>query len=321
MCGIAGLVDYKGQVPELGKTLEDITDCLSHRGPDASGYWKDDDLRLGLGHRRLSILDLSELGSQPMISSTGRFVIDFNGEVYNFEEMRDELSRLGHSFRGSSDTEVLLAGFEQWGVVASLSKLNGMFAIAIHDRETKKLFLVRDRLGIKPLYYGWVNQIFVFASELKSFRTLPDFNNPINRSALREYMWHGYIPHPHCIYEGINSLIPGNYLEIDLGQGRLPEVSAPQAYWSLEDSIQDQEYDGDFEAASAELEILIKDSVKKRMISDVSLGAFLSGGIDSSLVVSLMQCQSNKAVKTFSIGFDEKKYDEAIFAKEVSFLF
>lgn len=318
MCGIAGLVDYKGHVDDLENTLKEITDCLSYRGPDASGYWKDDQLRLGLGHRRLSILDLSELGKQPMISSSGRFVIDFNGEVYNFQDLKDKLLSKGHSFRGQSDTEVLLAAFEEWGVSSSLSMLNGMFAIAIHDRESKKLFLVRDRLGIKPLYYGWVNQIFVFGSELKSFRSLPDFNNPINRSALREYMWHGYIPHPHCIYEGIQSLIPGSFLEIDLAAGRLPQVSAPQKYWSLEDSIQDQEYIGSFEKASNDLEALLLDSVGKRMISDVSLGAFLSGGIDSSLVVALMQHQSSNAVKTFSIGFEEKKYDEAVFAKDVS---
>ncbi len=319
MCGIAGLVDYRSRLGDLRKSTEDLTDCLSYRGPDASDYWTHEETRLGLGHRRLSILDLSELGKQPMKSASGRFIIDFNGEIYNFKGLRNSLKKIGHHFRSDSDTEVLLACFEEWGLEKSVSKFNGMFAFALFDRETRKLYLIRDRLGIKPLYYGWVNDVFAFGSELKPFKTLPEFRNPINRSALREYMWNGYVPHPYSIYEGISSLTPGHLVEIQLSEGGLPVVSRSRAYWTLEDAIASNgSFKGTEEDASRQLESLLLDSVSLRMIADVSLGAFLSGGIDSSLVVSLMQSQSNKAVKTFSIGFEEKKYDEAGFAREVA---
>ena len=312
--------------------LEGMTERLYVRGPDDSGAWLDPDLGVALGHRRLSIIDLSPEGHQPMLSRSGRFVLVFNGEIYNFRDLRAELIALGHSFRGGSDTEIMLAAFEQWGVAEALPRFAGMFAFAVWDRESRTLSLARDRIGEKPLYYGWNNRAFLFASELKAIRAFPDFRGAIDRGSLSLCMRHGYIPAPWSIYQGIYKLVPGSVLELALdtlkngpdGFSPWPEAQAqrkPARYWSLRsvcEAGRSQRFVGTPEQACDELDRLLKLIISQEMIADVPLGAFLSGGIDSSLVVSLMQAQSSIPVRTFSIGFHEESYNEAHFAKAVA---
>jgi asparagine synthase (glutamine-hydrolysing) len=290
---------------------------LRHRGPEDEGVWVDPACGVAFGHRRLSVIDLSPAGHQPMHSRCGRYVITFNGELYNFKGLRAELEQLGHGFRGHSDTEVLLAAITHWGVERSLEKFNGMFAFALWDRQEKTLYLSRDRAGEKPLYYGWANRTLLFASELKSLHAHPDFRGDIDRGVLAVYLRHNYIPAPHSIYEGIYKLLPGTLLAV---RGFGMDLS-PKPYWSAKRAAEDglrQPFLGDEREALAELDALLNDAVRMRMEADVPLGAFLSGGIDSSLVVGIMQANSSQPVKTFTIGFDSSEFNEAESAKAVA---
>jgi asparagine synthase (glutamine-hydrolysing) len=289
--------------------------ALAHRGLDDSGVFHASEVGVGLVFRRLSIIDLSPQGHQPMISASGRYVIVFNGEVYNFEEIRAELGTCG--WRGHSDTEVLLESVERWGLGQAVRRFVGMFAFALWDRRERKLFLVRDRLGIKPLYYGRIGQDFVFASELKAIEQHPDFDGQVDRDALALYMRHSYVPAPHCIYRGIFKLMPGCILTLN---SSLEEPSA-QPFWSVREVAQEgirSRFKGSDEQAIEQLESKLVEAVRLRMVADVPLGAFLSGGIDSSTVVALMQAQSNRPVKTFSIGYHEDAYNEAGHAKKIA---
>jgi asparagine synthase (glutamine-hydrolysing) len=320
MCGLAGFLDRSGRMS--ADALESVTvrmnNAIRHRGPDDSGAWVDAESGIALGHRRLSIIDLSAEGHQPMHSESGRFVMVFNGEVYNFQEIRDELDAHGHRFRGHSDTEVMLASFEEWGVRSSLDRFNGMFAFAAWDRKNRELHLVRDRIGKKPLFYGWAGDSLLFGSELKAFHAHPSFNGRIDRNVLALYLRHGYIPAPHSIYEGIRKLPPGGLLTIrERDRGNNAEA---EQYWSVLDAARHSLARPltDAREAGEELERLLRDATGIRMVADVPLGAFLSGGIDSSVVVALMQSISSRPVKTFSIGFRESTHDEATHAKAVA---
>ena len=295
-----------------------MVDAIRYRGPDDSGTWSDDRQGLALGHARLSILDLSPEGRQPMLSASGRYVISYNGEVYNFANLRTELEQVGQKFRGHSDTEVMLAAFEEWGVENAVQRFVGMFAFALWDRVERHLTLARDRLGEKPLYYGWCGETFLFGSELKALRAHPSWRGEINRGVLASFMRYGYVPLPHSIYVGICKLLPGTWLKIsaDDPPGHMP---VPITYWSAREvAMQEPLTDLSDAAATDALDSLLRQAVGRQMISDVPLGAFLSGGIDSSTIVALMQCQSSRPVRTFSIGFSESDYDEARYAKLVA---
>ncbi len=314
MCGIAGFWS-----PALNETPESVlkkmTSCISKRGPDADGHWLDIDVGLALGHRRLSILDLSEEGSQPMHSASGRYTLIFNGEIYNYRDIQKRLTNT--RWRGHSDTEVVLAGFEEWGIEATIRELNGMFAMAIWDKEERDLILVRDRLGIKPLYYGKHRGSVIFGSVLSPFHHHPDFEGVLSSLAISSYIRYGYIPEPLSIYEGVSKLPPGTILKISSSSS----LSSPINYWSASEMAKEGQsdlYKGSKEELVDDLDVLLNEAVSKRMISDVPLGAFLSGGIDSSTVVSLMQANSASPVKSFSIGFDIEGFNEANYAKEVA---
>ena len=318
MCGIAGFVNLKRDqsAEDLRTMVRSMTDCLAHRGPDGSGIFVDAPAGIALGHRRLAIIDLSPLGNQPMVSESGRYTLILNGEIYNFQQLREQLANLGHRFRGGSDTEVMLAAFEEWGLQAALPELNGMFAFAVWDRETRKLTLGRDRVGEKPLYYARVSDVFLFGSELKALKQHPEFNPEIDRDALAVYLRHNYIPAPHSIYRGVKKLRPGYWLQISENGD---EISNP--YWSLREVVKSGAQDpfrGSADEATSELDRLLKQAVLRQMVSDVPLGAFLSGGIDSSTIVALMQAQSSRPVKTFTIGFRDDGFDEAPHARAIA---
>ncbi|UVJ42789.1 asparagine synthase (glutamine-hydrolyzing) [Pseudomonas sp. LS1212] len=326
MCGIAGQLKWPGQSTEATLLNECVrmADAIIHRGPDDHGVWVKPEAGVGLAHRRLAIVDLSPAGHQPMLSVSGRYVIVFNGEIYNHLELRRQIEEQGlaPAWRGHSDTETLLAAFDLWGIANTLKQSIGMFAIALWDLEQNVLTLARDRLGEKPLYYGWQGQgeqaVFLFGSELKALRAHPAFRAPVNRKALALYLRHNYIPAPHSIYEGIHKLPPGCTLTISF-ERREPVV---QEYWSalstvLEGADSRRGY-RDPQQAVDQLEALLKSAVAQQMMADVPLGAFLSGGIDSSTIVALMQAQSSRPVKTFTIGFHEKGYNEAEHAKAVA---
>lgn len=328
MCGIAGLWDvhHALDASEADAEIRRMTCTLTHRGPDDEGYFHDPAAGMTMGHRRLSIVDLSPHGHQPMTSPSGRYVMVFNGEVYNHKRLRHDLETAGFGFRGHSDTEAMLAAIEYWGPEAAVRRFNGMFAFALWDRQDRILTLVRDRLGIKPLYYGWIGSNFVFGSELKALRMVHGFANAVNRDALTLLLRHNYIPAPYSIYQGIHKLMPGTMLRVDSQLAETPaDVAAvtakAEAYWSarevVESGVHDQ-FDGSAEDAVTELDHLLRDAVALRMEADVPLGAFLSGGVDSSTVVALMQAQSERPVRTFSIGFHESGYDEAQHAKAVA---
>ena len=318
MCGFAGFrLVQQGLSTHPEQLLTKMADVITHRGPDDDGIWFDNTHNVGLCHRRLAIQDLSPLGAQPMRSSSGRYVIAFNGEIYNFLELKQTLEISGVTFQGHSDTEVMLACFEKWGLLSALEKFEGMFAFALVDRQENSLHLARDRMGEKPLYYGLQkNNAFVFGSELKSLRCLPDFDGEIDRDALALLLRHNYIPAPYSIYKSVRKLEPGSVLTLSLNSNHgEPSI---ERYWDLPSIYSSTNIITDRQYAENELERLIKRSIKQQMISDVPLGAFLSGGVDSSAVVALMQEQSNRPVKTFSIGFNEPKYNEAEFAKSVA---
>ncbi|MGH7231984.1 MAG: asparagine synthase (glutamine-hydrolyzing) [Nitrospiraceae bacterium] len=320
MCGIVGFIERSHRFgnDELRATVLNMANTLRHRGPDDSGAWTDAEIGIALGHRRLSILDLSPEGHQPMRSSCGRYVVSFNGEIYNFQALRSELEDLGYGFRGHSDTEVMLACMSQWGLLSAVKRFNGMFAFALWDREERRLHLVRDRLGEKPLYYGWMGKIFLFGSELKSLRAHNGFQSEVNRDALTLYLRHNYIPAPYSIYRNIHKVQPGAIVTIDPVDGVSPVSTC---YWSARAAAEQgvrEPFLGDEREAVAHLDALLRDAVKLRMQADVPLGAFLSGGIDSSTIVALMQAQSDRPVQTFTVGFYEDGYNEAHHANAVA---
>ena len=334
MCGITGFWQPTNFSADAAQAVaERMADRIAHRGPDDAGVWIDESAGIALAHRRLSILDLSLAGHQPMVSSLGRYVIAFNGEIYNHLEMRSELEQIPPipplskggvviRWRGHSDTETLLAGFDAWGIEATLKRTVGMFAIALWDREWKTLTLARDRIGEKPLYYGYQKDTFVFGSELKALGAHPDFMGEIDRDVLCLYLRHCYIPAPYSIYRGIQKLLPGTYIQLPIGRG--PDElrsETPKSYWSLAEVVEKgmaQPFTGSDADAIAVLDEQLRQVIGLQMIADVPLGAFLSGGVDSSTVVALMQAQSPRPIKTFSIGFDETGYNEAENAKVVA---
>lgn len=316
MCGIAGFCNHPTNWKE---NIHRMNERMLHRGPDAGGFWANEDASVVFGHRRLSIVDLSENGAQPMQSASGRYMCVYNGEIYNYKVIRDKLlaEHKVTAFRGTSDTEVLLEAFEAYGVRETIAMCKGMFAIALLDRQTKKLTLIRDRIGEKPLYYGFVNGHFAFASDLSSITQLDDFHNAIDTKVLQIYFVHGYIPAPYSIYENIYKLDAGCMLELDAPYTE-PKISA---YWSVREAAKYGEthpFKGTREEAADELERLLKASIKDQMVADVPVGAFLSAGIDSSTVVALMQAQSSRKVRSFTIGMDDPKYNEAVYAKEIA---
>ena len=316
MCGIAGFLGAPGAGAAPEVAVKAMTDAIAHRGPDADGAWCDSEASIALGHRRLSILDLSPLGAQPMASASGRYVIAFNGEAYNYAPIRAELEGMGHPFRGHSDTEVLLAAFERWGIEGSIPRFAGMFAMAIWDRETRSLWLVRDRLGEKPLFYGKIGNTWVFGSEMKALRAYPGWHATVSTPAVSQFLRHGYIQAPTSIYTEIAKVRPGTLIEIRSGHAPRELV-----YWSAEQAARAGMADplaGDAEEIATALDAVLRPIVRDEMVADVPLGAFLSGGIDSSLIVALMQAQSSRPVRTFTIGFDDPRYNEAGFAKEVA---
>ena len=319
MCGITGFWNTSIEVSadKLQAIAQQMSDTILHRGPDSGGIWVDESVGVALGHRRLAIVDLSPFGHQPMLSADGRYAIAFNGEIYNFLELREELTKHGHTFRGHSDTEIMLAGFSEWGVKPAIERFNGMFAFALWDRQKRLLHLGRDRLGEKPLYYGWIGQTLLFASELKALKAYPGFPAEINRDALALFVRHNCVPAPYSIYKGIYKLPPATLLTWN-GNDNHP---APVPYWSAKEAAEfgvANPFTGSEQEAIDQMEALLLDAVGLRMMADVPLGAFLSGGIDSSTVVALMQAQSSQPVKTFTIGFYEDGYNEAQYAKAVA---
>jgi asparagine synthase (glutamine-hydrolysing) len=326
MCGFSGFlaIDNGGtSVEEICDLLRRMGEAIFHRGPDSEGYWVDSGAGIGLVHRRLAIVDLSPAGAQPMTSGSGRYVLAFNGEIYNHSGLRKTLALSGAApaWRGHSDTETLLAGFEEWGLEETLQRAIGMFAFAVWDRELRMLTLARDRIGEKPLYYGWQGRgrqaAFLFGSELTALRRHPSFCADINRDALALYMRHNCIGGPHSIYSGIQKLPPGHWLTVSAAA---PEPKLHQ-WWSgaaVSEQGKAQPFAGTPEMAVDALEVLLHDAVGQQMMADVPLGAFLSGGVDSSTVVAIMQAQSQRPVRTFSIGFYEEGYNEANHAKAVA---
>ena len=320
MCGIAGFLTAPEWPADVLRTrAQAMADSMVHRGPDDGAVWVDEAAGLALGFRRLAIIDLSEQGRQPMTSASGRYVIVLNGEIYNFEALRVELTQAGMRFRGHSDVEVALGVIERDGIRRSLQQFNGMFACAIWDRHERVLTLARDRFGEKPLYYGRVGGHLLFGSELKALCAHPAMDATINTAALREFFRYGYVPAPHSIYRGIMKLPPASFVTVpaDLG-GDLP---TPVPFWSAAETANQAAADpfrGSEDEAVDALDAALRDAVRLRMVSDVPLGAFLSGGIDSSTVVSLMQAQSTRPVRTFTIGFNETGYDEARHASAVA---
>lgn len=319
MCGIAGFCNFHGSVKMQEENLEKMKQRMLHRGPDAGGSYISEDGKVALGHRRLSIVDLSEAGLQPMKSHSGRYVMVYNGEIYNYKKLSQKLlkEKKVDRFRGTSDSEVILEAFEAYGVEETIAQCKGMFAIALYDTKEQKLYLLRDRIGEKPLYYGFMGDTFVFASDVACIASLDGFQNPVNKDVLSIYFIHGYIPAPYSIYENIYKLEPGCILEI-----KSPfKKYGISTYWSIKEVAQHgQEYlfKGTYEEAVDELERLLKASIQDQMMADVPVGAFLSAGIDSSTVVALMQSLHPDKVKTFTIGMEDEKYNEAVYAKEIA---
>ncbi len=320
MCGFVGVLHRTADqsAVELTDTLRDMTETLIHRGPDDGGIWLDPAVGLALGHRRLAIVELSAAGHQPMLSACGRYVLVFNGEIYNHQALRRQLdSTHAASWRGQSDTETLLSCIVHWGLSETLQRVVGMFALALYDRKLDSLMLARDRLGEKPLYYGWQGDVFLFGSELKAIKKHAAFKGVIDRPALDRMLRTGYIPAPHTIYQGLHKLLPGSCLTLDSTRGE----AGIQSYWSSRQVVEAglaSHFSGTAEEAIDQLDALLRQSIQGQMVADVPLGAFLSGGYDSSAVVALMQAQSMMPVKTFTIGFEDARYDESGHAAAVA---
>ncbi|MBP6986169.1 MAG: asparagine synthase (glutamine-hydrolyzing) [Alphaproteobacteria bacterium] len=312
MCGIAGI--YKNDGPNLTAITDRMTDAIAHRGPDSRGIWVDNGV--GLGHRRLAIRDLTPAGHQPMISSCDRFVIAYNGEVYSHKEMIQDLASCGRHVKSTCDTEVILEACAQWGVEACAKRLIGMFAFALFDRKTRDLYLVRDRLGIKPIYWGMHDGQFIFGSELSSLKAAGGWAPRVDRNALSAFMRHNYIPAPYSIYQGVYKLEPGSILQLS-AQGKISITR----FWDLETVAKNgmvNPIEGSESEKLNQLDDLLKDAVLRRMEADVPLGSLLSGGVDSSLVTALMAEQSSRPINTFSIGFEEKEFNEAPYARDIA---
>ena len=317
MCGISGIFSLSKKNPEVIKLVQSMNNSLKHRGPDDSGVWNENDFSCILAHRRLSIVDLSVTGKQPMISQSTRFIISYNGEVYNIQELKKILTENNVTLRGHSDTELILELCEILGIENVLKKLIGMFGFALYDRKEKKIYLCRDRLGIKPIYWTLIkNNEFVFSSELKPLILHPLVSKKINRNTISNFLRHGYIPAPFSIYDNVFKLEPGKILEISKKDFN-PKI---QSFWNLQDIIKERKFDKKRNEQSyvTELDDLLNDSVSKRMIADVPVGSFLSGGIDSTTISAIMQKNSLNKIKTFSIGFKESDYNEAVYAKEIA---
>jgi asparagine synthase (glutamine-hydrolysing) len=317
MCGIAGFVQIggAGALTPNESLATAMATAIAHRGPDDQGAWSDPAAGVYLAHRRLAVLDLSTAGHQPMASASGRYIIVFNGEIYNHLELRAELPAV--AWRGQSDTETLLELIDERGIAATLPRMVGMFAMALWDRRERILYLARDRLGEKPLYYGWQGNSFLFGSELKALRAHPAFGAQIDRGAVALYVRRNYVPAPYTIYRGIHKLLPGTYLAVHVDR----HEAVPTVYWSARDAAERGMRDpfvGDDGAARDELERLLNQAIAGQMLADVPLGAFLSGGIDSTTVVALMQAQASQPVRTFTIGFTERDYNEAEQAKAIA---
>ena len=320
MCGIAGLIDEGATRDRLAMVAEKMVGALYHRGPDDKGIWISPSVPLAMSHTRLSVIDTSQAARQPMTSSDRRLSLVFNGEIYNFRSLRKQLSHLGAHFGSASDTEVALRAIETWGIEKALKSFEGMFALALWDESARRLTLARDRVGEKPLYYGFLGRKFAFSSELKAFRKIDDWHPDIDFDAVGSLIHLGYIKAPLSIYKGVKKLLPGTFLEFTFGDhgGHIQ----PKYYWDLCGIVANRRLDGSGDreqrATAAELESLLGDVVKDQMVADVPVGAFLSGGIDSSLITALMCQQTSSAVKTFSIGFHESAYDEAPYARDVA---
>lgn len=318
MCGFVGVLSLNLGISNTQSILDSMLKKIIHRGPDDSGTWIESPV--ALGHRRLSIHDLSTLGKQPMHTASGRYVVVFNGEIYNYKEIRKELTAESVTFKSDTDTEVLLASVEIWGLEDALKKFVGMFSFSLWDKKHKKLVIVRDRMGEKPLYYGWQGEYFLFGSQLSSIAEHPSFQRDIDRDAVGLYLRYGYIPTPYSVYKNIKKLPPGTYLELDCSGNEI-SMGEVVKYWSLDDVVTEPRETHDFsspEIAVNELHSRLSESVSMQSQADVPLGAFLSGGIDSTAIVALMQSQSMQPINTFTIGFHEKKYNEAIYAKEIA---
>jgi asparagine synthase (glutamine-hydrolysing) len=316
MCGITGFLEQRTRAPAAREAIvRAMTTALAHRGPDDAGLWADNEAGIALGHRRLAIIDVSPLGHQPMATADGRYVVTYNGEIYNYDVLAARLRQAGVIFRGRSDTEVLIEAFARWGVRETLVACEGMFAIALWDRETRTLTLARDRLGIKPLYWSRSGGLFLFASELKALHQHPGWRPEIDAAAIASFLRLGYVPAPHSVYRDTFKLEPGSLLTVSGGSE--PRI---ERYWDLRAIVAERPAmpAGDEVDQLAELETVLRRAVRNEMVSDVPLGAFLSGGIDSSLVTALMQVQSPRPVRTFSIGFSQQGYDEAGHAKRVA---
>ena len=324
MCGIAGFLDTTARVPDRKQILTKMAKAVDHRGPDSFGIWMSDSPLIGFAHTRLAIQDLSENGHQPMSSHSDRYTITYNGEIYNAPDIREDLIRKSHTFRGHSDTETILAAIEEYGLEAAVKRFTGMFAFALWDKQERKLYLARDRLGEKPLYYGWQNGVFIFASELKSFHQIPGIRLEVDRNSLSAYLRFNYFPAPYSVYQGIQKLNPGHILDVGEHDWKAQSFTTKE-FWSLRDYYQSTQpqatqlgTDTSPEKEIDRLDGLLKDAVSQRMLSDVPIGAFLSGGVDSSTIVAIMQQLNDKPVKTFTIGFEEALYNEAEHAKKVA---
>lgn len=322
MCGLVGFTRSSGI--DAYKTAQKMCSAIAHRGPDSCGIWSEESAPIVLGHQRLAILDLSEAGHQPMESGCGRYVIAFNGEIYNHLKLRTQLQLENNApaWRGHSDTETLLACFAAWGIKETLQATVGMFAIALWDQREQILTLARDRMGEKPLYWGWSNDVLLFGSELKALKLHPTFNQQVDRNALTQLLRHSYIPAPYSIYLNIQKLMPGHFLQIPLhGDLSYSKSAKSAAYWRMNNCIEygmANPFNGTPHEAVDLLESQISASIADQMLADVPLGAFLSGGVDSSTIVALMQQQASRPIKTFTIGFDEGGYNEAVHAKAVA---
>jgi len=320
MCGIVGAYSLTGcREDGLTANLRRMADAIAHRGPDDHGIWTDAAAGIGLGHRRLAIVDLSALGHQPMLSRSGRYIITFNGEIYNYRELRAELGKLGHSFRSTSDTEVLLAAVDQWGLRETLIRAVGMFAIGLWDRDTRTLSLTRDRFGEKPLYFGTFGRTVLFASELKALRPHSDWHADVDRNALTLLLRHRFIPAPYSIFKQVRKVLPGHIVDIAVSADRFNIVD--HCFWSAKEQMEEggrSAFSGAPREAVDHTEQLLSDAIRHQMVADVPVGAFLSGGVDSSLIVALMQREASRPVKTFTIGFGEREFNEAPYARAVA---
>ena len=313
MCGISGFVDFKAKNGKI--ELKSMTDALIHRGPDASGYYFNQNAQysIGLGHRRLSIIDLSPAGNQPMQFLNERYWIVFNGEIYNFVEIRDKLSLLGHRFETRSDTEVVLHAYHEWGSDA-LEHFIGMFAFVIYDSQQEKMFCCRDRAGVKPFFYYWKDDVFLFGSELKAFMANPCFQKEIEINAVGSFMQFGYIPAPHCIFKNCFKLPPAHYMQLDLKTKKIETAK----YWNVYDFYNQEKLKITIGDAIEETEKVLEKAFNYRMVADVPVGVFLSGGYDSSCLAALLQKNKTRKIKTFTIGFDDEKLNEAKYAKKIA---